>query len=83
MNTKVVAAKKWHMFICCKLFGFFGAEHFAIQMTSIDGWSILNLSAAAELQKSVKVTYETPRIDPWVQRRTRSWSYRVSTDSFP
>jgi len=41
-----------------------------------------NLFVAAEPYISVKVTHGTPCIDPWVQRRTRGWSYRVSTDSF-
>jgi len=42
-----------------------------------------NLFAAVEPYKSVKVTHGTPCSDPWVQRRMRGWSYRVSTDSFP
>jgi len=41
-----------------------------------------NLFAAAEPHTSVKVTRGTLCIDPWVQRRMRGWSYRVSTDSF-
>jgi len=39
--------------------------------------------AAAELHTSMKITHGTPCIDPWVQRRRRGWSYRVSMDSFP
>jgi len=42
-----------------------------------------NLFTAAEPHKSMKVTHGNPCIDPRVQRRTRSWSYSVSTDSFP
>jgi len=41
-----------------------------------------NLFGAAEPYTSVKVTHGTPCIDPWVKRRMRGWSYRVSTDSF-
>jgi len=42
-----------------------------------------NLFVAAEPYTSVKVTHRTPCIDPCVQRRTQSWSYGVSMDSFP
>jgi len=42
-----------------------------------------DLFVAAEPWTSVEVTHGTPCIDPCVQRCTRSWSYRVSTDSFP
>jgi len=44
-----------------------------------------NLFTAAEPHTSVKVTYGTPCIDPWVQWRklTRSWSYIVSQTHFP
>jgi len=40
-----------------------------------------NLFVAAEPWTSVEVTRGTPCIDSCVQRRTRSWSYRVSTET--